>query len=61
MAEAYCYNCKWCRVLELKSGKYIQVCINDVDGECLNEVGYLSAGCGGYESDYEEDDEYEAD
>ena len=55
MTEPYCYNCKWCRVLELKSGKYIQVCINDVDGECLNEVGYLSAGCGGYESDYTED------
>lgn len=55
MAEAYCYNCKWCQVLELKSGQFTMICANDVNGKHPDEVGFFYSECDGYEFEFGED------
>lgn len=55
----YCMDCLWCHVVELKSGAYVSMCVNNEDGCYPEEVGYLSCACDGFESDYEDDEDDE--
>lgn len=47
--ERSCKDCRWCVDAETKSGALVALRVNDVDGDYMAEVGYLSgADCEGF-------------